>query len=110
MKKIEIIKKNDDFNDIIKNGRYIKSTYFNIYYKDGINDRPMFGLAVSKKCGNAVFRNKIKRRLKMILDNNKKLFKNNGNYIIMVKMGIINLSFKEMENELIKTIDGGILK
>ena len=107
MKRQEMIKKNTDFNDIIKTGKYIKSKYYNIYYKDGFNKYPMFGLAVSKKCGNAVEKNKIKRRLRMIIDNHKKMFKNTYNYIIMVKRDIISLSYEVMEDELIKSLERG---
>ncbi len=106
MKKYEIIKKNTDFDDIIKTGKYIKSHYYNIYYKDGDSDYPKFGLAVSKKCGKAVERNKIKRQLRMIIQDNKKLFKNGVNYIIMVKKDIIKLSYQEKEEDLIKMMKG----
>ena len=49
MKKYEIVKKNDDFNDIIKTGKFLKSYYYNIYYKDIDEEFPKFGIAVSKK-------------------------------------------------------------
>ena len=105
MKKREIIKQNTDFNDIIKTGKCLKNKYYNIYYKDGLNKNPMFGIAVSKKCGIAVERNKIKRRIRMIIDNNKFLFENNCNYIIMVRKEIINIDYQEMEKSLIDILE-----
>ena len=84
MQKREMIKKNEDFEKIIKTGKLKKTKYYNIYYKDGGNTFPMFGLAVSKKLGTAVKRNKIKRQLRTIIDANKKRFKNTNNYIFAV--------------------------
>ena len=104
MKKYEIVKTNNEFNDIINSGTYIKNKYYSIYYKKSDLDFPKFGLAVSKKCGNAVERNKIKRQLRNIIDNHKKLFSNNMNYIIMVRKGIIDISFNQMEEYLVNLI------
>lgn len=99
MKKYEIVKKNTEFNDIINKGAYLKNKYYYIYYKDNSFSFPRFGLAVSKKCGNAVNRNRIKRQLRTIIDANKKMFLN-YDYIIMVSKRINEISFDKMENEL----------
>lgn len=107
MKKYEIVKKNTDFNDIINTGRCIRNKYYSIYYKDSEDDFPKFGLAVSKKCGNAVDRNKIKRQLRNIIDGNKKLFSIKMNYIIMVRKEILNVSYLQMEEQLINLIKKG---
>ena len=104
MKKYEIVKKNDDFNDIINNGKFWKNKYYNIYYKDYNQDFPKFGLAVSKHCGNAVERNKIKRQLRTIIDAHKDLFWKRKSYIIMVRRGIKELSFKNMEESLVSLL------
>ncbi len=103
-----MVKKNADFQDIIENGKCLKDTYYNIYYKDKGNGLK-FGLAVSKKIGNAVVRNKVKRRLRSIIDSNKKLFSNN-NYIIMVKKAVLDIPFKEMEEKLTQMIQKGLNK
>ena len=36
MKKINIIKKNEDFKKILDQGKFIKNKYYIIYYKDNI--------------------------------------------------------------------------
>ena len=107
MKKYEIVKKNTDFNDIINTGAYLKNKYYSIYYKDSEDEFPKFGLAVSKKCGNAVDRNKIKRQLRNIIDDNKKLFSIKMNYIIMVRKEILNVSYLQMEEQLINLMKKG---
>ncbi len=107
MKKYEIVKKNTDFNDIINTGKFLKNKYYNIYYKDSDNDFPKFGLAVSKKCGNAVERNKLKRQLRFIIDNNKDLFLSKRSYIVMVRKSIVDISFREMEDALVSLVRKG---
>lgn len=106
------MKKNEDFNEIIQKGKYLKSFYYYIYYKDRETNKngdiPKFGLAVSKSIGNAALRNKIKRQLRVIIDNNKKLFKNDRNYIIMVRKDILKISFQDMEKELRSLIEKGL--
>lgn len=104
LKKYEIIKKNTDFNDIINTGAYIKGKYYYIYYKDNEFKFPKFGLAVSKKCGNSVMRNKIKRQLRSIIDNSKDLFQNGVSYIIIPKRNISEVDYQEMNEDLISLL------
>jgi len=104
LKKYEIVKKNTDFNDIINKGKFFKNNFYVIYYVDSNEEYPKFGLAVSKKCGKAVTRNKIKRQLRMIIDSNKYLFCSNKSYIIMVRNNILKLSFGEMEKKLVELL------
>ena len=98
MKKINIVKKNRDFSRIIKNNRPIKSNLFVIYLEKNTNDIYKFGISASKKVGNAVTRNRVKRQIKSILDKNT--YKNNYNCIIIIKKDIIDKSFDEMSKDL----------
>lgn len=103
MKKINIVKKNRDFSRIIKNNRPIKSNLFVIYLENNTNDIYKFGISASKKVGNAVTRNRLKRQIKSILDKNT--YKNNFNCIIIIKKDIIDKSFDEMTKDLNILID-----
>ncbi len=98
MKKKEIVRSNIIFNEIINTGTKISSQYFTIYYKEKDNSLK-FGIAVGKKIGNAVVRNKYKRRIKTILDKIKNLAKI-YNYIIVLRKNCLNISFQELEKEL----------
>lgn len=105
MKKYEIVKEHKDFDDIIAQGRYKKNKYFIIYNKESSFSFPRFGIAVGKKVGNAVTRNKLKRQYRMLITNNKKLFAINQDYIIIVKRSSLDANFREMEIELIRTLE-----
>lgn len=106
MKRAEMIKKDTDFSDIIHNGKYKKNKYFVLYNKKSDYSYPKFGIAVGKKLGNAVIRNKVKRKIRMILTNNKNMFKNYTYYIIMVKREILDLKYNEMELNLLDLLKG----
>ncbi len=103
MKKINILKKNEDFNRIIKSNTAFKYKDYIIYLEKNTAAPYKFGFSVGKKIGNAVTRNKYKRRLKNIID--KKNYQNNFNCIIIVSKGILNKSFKEMEENLFKALE-----
>ena len=46
-------------------------------------------------------RNKLKRQVKSIIDNNKKIYEISKNYIIIIREGALSLSYQEKEKELI---------
>ncbi len=101
MKKYEVVKTHEEFNQIIKNGEYIRNSFYNIYIRKGNFNYPRFGIAVGKKLGNAVFRNKQKRRMRMILTSQKKEFSNGYDYIIIMKEKTKEASYTELESMLL---------
>lgn len=106
MKKINIIKSNEEYNRIIKNIKPYRTKEFLIFVEKKSKDKYRFGFSISKKIGKAVIRNKIKRQLKNILDQNS--YENNFNCIIMVRKGILDLNFAEINkslNEILLKLD-----
>ena len=98
MKKINILKNNEEFGRIIHSNNAIKYKSFIIYIEENTNDVYKFGISVSKKIGNAVCRNKIKRQIKNIID--KKHYKNNFNCIIIIRKSYLDFTFEENKNNL----------
>lgn len=98
MKKKEIVKSNELFNKIINTGNKVKTKYFTFCSVSSENSNPRFGIAVGKKVGNAVTRNHIKRQIRSLVDDNKLLFKNNTNYIIIGNKNCLKASFKDMDS------------
>lgn len=104
MKKINIVKKNNDFSLAIKNGKYISNSYFSIYiYKTDLNVY-RFGISIGKKIGNAVKRNKIKRQLRSIVDFYRNDYQNGYDYIIIVRNSYDESSYNEMKEKFIQVI------
>ncbi len=102
MKRYEMIKDKNDFNYIIKKGKFVKDKLFVIYYRDSEKDNHFtkFGIAIKKCIGNAVTRNRLKRQTRSIVDKNKKMFQKNYDYIIMIREGCLNSSFSKMNESL----------
>lgn len=107
MKKKDVVKSNILFNDIIKDGQHIANKYFVVCISKSVNSSPLFGIAVGKKVGNAVTRNKIKRQIRNIIDQNRDVFSNFHNYVVICKKEILNISFEEKNTQLVKLIAKG---
>lgn len=98
MKKINIVKKTQDFERIIKNNKSYRSRYFYTYVEKHEDNIYHFGLSVGKKIGNAVNRNKVKRQIKEILSQND--YQNNFDCIIIVRREIKEANFSDIKEDL----------
>ena len=105
MRKLYIVKKQYDFDRIIKIGKMRKNKSYVIYYEK--NDLPYdrFGISVGKKIGNAVNRNKHKRKLRAIIDNYKKLYVNNRDYIIILRRSAKDREYNELNQDFLAIMD-----
>ncbi|MBQ6547206.1 MAG: ribonuclease P protein component [Bacilli bacterium] len=105
MKKENIVQKSKDFDRIIKKRNGKSNNYFIINKEENNENKTKFGITFSKNLGNAVTRNKLKRRIKNIIDQNNKIYEKNSTYIIIAKKDAIYLSYKQLEEELINVFN-----
>ncbi|MCR8612870.1 MAG: ribonuclease P protein component [Mycoplasma sp.] len=62
------LRKNTDFQKVIGTGKQFINSYYVVYYKNNNLENTRYGLSVSKKFINAVGRNKVRRKIRHILD------------------------------------------
>ena len=105
MKKTYIVKKKQDFDLIIKEGRFCKNNSYVIYYKKNAFPYDRFGISVGKKIGNAVNRNKHKRKLRAIIDNYKKIYVNNQDYIIILRGSAKDKDYQTLDKDFLNIMN-----
>lgn len=87
MNKFIVLKKNDDFNTIINEGKKITNSHFIVYFLPSSffkSSIPKIGLSVGKKLGHAPFRNYQKRKLRMIVSEHQSLL-SSYHYVIILR-------------------------
>ncbi len=104
LKKINIIKNNNEFALIMKKGKVYKNKIFMIFLYGKKETFFRCGIAVPKKTGKAVVRNKIKRQIKEIITKNIVALSDND-CIILVRKEILNIDYKTIEQSLISLIN-----
>ena len=102
MKKIYRIKKNTEIEKLVKYKISYGNKYFAIFKNNTINETNNFRfcVSVSKKYGNAVHRNKMKRRVRSIIRNNKDKFLP-YDFLIVCKPTSSTFDFKEINSNLL---------
>ena len=104
MNKKYIISKNEEIKKIIKLGTKKVSKYYIIYSQNNEVDYNRYAISVSKKLGNAVLRNSLKRKTKEILRLNS--INSNKNYVIILRKDILELDYQNQTKELTNIIKG----
>ncbi|MFS9078597.1 ribonuclease P protein component [Streptococcus infantis] len=104
MKKRFRVKKEKDFNAIFKEGKSFANRKFVIYRLENNEQHFRVGLSVSKKLGNAVMRNQIKRRIRHILIEHKNQLVENVDFVVIARKGVEILDYAEMEKNLLHVL------
>ena len=107
--KIVALSKNEEFKNLL-NQRKISNKYVTIFFGKLINkDKTKLNISfvTKKKIGNAVKRNKIKRRLKNIINEAVKNISINYNYsfLVIAKPSMLNNEYKNIKVTLFQDLE-----
>ena len=102
--KIAALSKNEDFKILLK-GKRISNKYLTIYFTNLLkkeNKKLNISFVTKKKLGNAVKRNKIKRRLRNIMNEAiKKISLNfSYSYLVIAKVTMLDNEYAKMKESL----------
>ena len=106
--KILALSKNEDFKNLLQKKK-VSNKYVTIFY--GILDNKNIeklniSFVTKKKLGNAIKRNKIKRRLKNIINEAVKnmTIKCNYSYLVIAKPTMLNNEYKNIKETLFQSL------
>jgi ribonuclease P protein component len=93
------VKTHQDFQKVIHENKTLSNRCFVCYYKVNDIDHARIGISASKKLGNAVVRNKIRRQIRMMAKDVIN-FDKNIDYCIIVKKAYLSNDYATNLNEL----------
>ena len=107
--KIVALSKNEEFKNLL-NQRKVSNKYVTIFFGKLINkDNTKLNISfvTKKKIGNAVKRNKIKRRLRNIMNDAVKKISINLNYsfLVIAKSSMLNNEYKIIKETLFQDLE-----
>lgn len=96
---VETVKSNRDFKKMYKTADSFANRQLAIYFKRNSLPYNRYGFSVSKKIGNAVVRNKMRRRLKEIIRTQVKL-KNGYDIIFIARQNSKEANYEILKNSV----------
>ncbi len=106
--KISSLSKNEDFKNLLS-GKKITNQYSTIFFKKIASKNKNFlnvSFVAKKKIGNAIKRNKIKRRLRNIMNDAVKTINMNleYSYLFIAKENLYNANYKMIKDSIFKDL------
>ncbi|WP_274365070.1 ribonuclease P protein component [Paenibacillus thermotolerans] len=95
------LRKREDFSRVFKHGKAAANHQLVVYVKPS-KDAESFrvGISASKKIGNAVVRNKMRRRLKEILRGMETRIAKNVDIVVIVRKPAVELEFSDLKRSV----------
>lgn len=111
MKIINRIKANEEFVLTVRKGKTLKNSSYVVHFKKNDLNICRIGLSVSKKLGNAVIRNRVKRQIRAMCDSLIDYSGHAFDVVIVVRQDFLSKDFVNNKNALSKILSEiGIVK
>lgn len=101
MRKEYRIKKNKEFQEVFNKGKSVANRQFVLYTLKKIDQEHFrIGLSVSKKIGNAVIRNQVKRYIRQVFHELDGQLYNDIDFVIIARKPAATMDFFEIKQSL----------
>ncbi|SFT23438.1 ribonuclease P protein component [Paenibacillus sp. BC26] len=106
------LRNREDFSRIYRNGKSFANSQFVVYWSRQLQADPLrLGVSASKKIGNAVVRNRMRRLVKEIVRGQKDRITGQLDLIVIVRKPAVGLELKELEKSMLHVLKrAGLLK
>ncbi|TJX13666.1 ribonuclease P protein component [Tissierella creatinini] len=95
------IRKNLEFKRVYSGGKNYWNRNLTLYIKKNNLDESRFGITITKKIGNAVVRNRIRRRIKEVYRLNFHKIKDGYDLVFIPKKNVQEISYKQLESAML---------
>lgn len=104
---MNIIKENSEFQRVLKSGKWFGADCLVIYVVENNREKNRIGVAVGKKAGKSVVRNRIKRLIREAYRLNEENLEKNFDIIIVWKSttNMDNVNFDYVQKSLLKCLN-----
>lgn len=102
MKKKNRVRKSEEFQTLIHKGKKYANGQFVLYTTPKKEEEARIGITLSKKIGNAVIRNKIKRQVRMMCQDLISFDTCMKDAVIIVRFGYKSCSYEQAQKNLEK--------
>lgn len=104
MSVLDVLKKNGDYRKVYSRGKSVADRQMVLYFLANNLKTARFGFTVSKKVGNAVTRNRIRRLFREVCRLNVENFQGGFDFVLLARRGIVGFSYKQVEESLFKLL------
>lgn len=106
------LRNREDFSRVYRAGKSFANGQFVVYWsKQPAIDPFRCGISASKKIGNAVVRNRMRRRVKEIVRHLEPKISPNIDFVLIVRKPAVNMTYKQLEGSIQHVLKkAGVLK
>ena len=97
----ESLKKNNDFQNVYKNGKSFANRYLVMYVLENNKNINRLGISASKKIGNSVVRHRFARLVRESYRLHENIFNSGLDIVVVAKKSAASVGYREIEEALL---------
>jgi ribonuclease P protein component len=101
LQRVYRLKRRNDFRRVFRAGRSVANRQFVVYVAKRSESGPArLGISVSRKVGNAVVRNRVKRLIKEVSRHWMEHIKSQADIVVIARNPVANMSYDQVKSSL----------